>query len=58
MRVKDKFFEKTKLIILILCFSQHLNAENFYAREISLPIYPSLSVESAKFVAKSIIKKN
>ena len=30
MRVKDKFFEKTKLIILILCFSQHLNAENFY----------------------------
>ena len=30
MRVKDKFFEKTKLIILILCFSQHLNAENIY----------------------------
>ena len=30
MRVKDKFFEKTKLIILILCFSQHLNAENLY----------------------------
>ena len=30
MQVKDKFFEKTKLIILILCFSQHLNAENFY----------------------------
>ena len=32
MRVKDKFFEKTKLIILILCFSQHLNAENFYEK--------------------------
>ena len=30
MRVKDKFFEKTKLIILILFFSQNLNAENFY----------------------------
>ena len=30
MRVKDKFFEKTKLIILILFFSQHLNAESFY----------------------------
>ena len=30
MQVKDKFFEKTKLIILILFFSQHLNAENFY----------------------------
>ena len=25
--------------------------------EISLPIYPSLSIESAKFVAKSIIYK-
>ena len=33
------------------------NAESFYAREISLPIYPSLSIESAKFVAKSIIYK-
>ena len=30
MQVKDKFFEKTKLIILILFFSQNLNAENFY----------------------------
>ena len=30
MRAKDKFFEKTKLIILILFFSQNLNAENFY----------------------------
>jgi outer membrane lipoprotein-sorting protein len=30
MRAKDKFFEKTKLIILVLCFSQHLNAENIY----------------------------
>ena len=32
MRVKDKFFEKTKLIILILFFSQHLNAENVYEK--------------------------
>ena len=32
MQVKDKFFEKTKLIILILCFSQNLNAENFYEK--------------------------
>ena len=32
MRVKDKFFEKTKLIILILCFSQNLNAENLYEK--------------------------
>ena len=35
-----------------------INAENFYAKEISLPIYPSLSIESAKFVAKSIININ
>ena len=32
MRAKDKFLEKTKLIILILCFSQNLNAENFYEK--------------------------
>ena len=32
MRVKDKFFEKTKLIILILFFSQNLNAENLYEK--------------------------
>jgi outer membrane lipoprotein-sorting protein len=30
MQAKDKFFEKTKLILLILCFAQNLNAENFY----------------------------
>ena len=32
MLVKDKFFEKTKLIILILCFTQNLNAENLYEK--------------------------
>jgi len=32
MLVKDKFLEKTKIIILILCFSQNLNAENLYEK--------------------------
>ena len=32
MRAKDKFFEKTKLIILILFFSQNLYAENIYEK--------------------------
>ena len=35
MRVKDKFLEKTKLIILILCFSQNINAENLYEKIIN-----------------------
>ena len=32
MQVKDKFLEKTKLFILILCLSQNLNAENLYEK--------------------------
>ena len=32
MRAKDKFLEKIKFIILILCFSQNLNAENLYEK--------------------------
>ena len=32
MRAKDKFLEKTKLIILILCFSQNLYAGDLYEK--------------------------
>ena len=32
MRVRDKFLEKIKLIIIILCFTQNLNAENLYEK--------------------------
>ena len=33
-----------------------LNVENFYNKEISLPIFPSLSIETAKYVASCILK--
>ena len=32
------------------------NVENFYNKEISLPVFPSLSIETAKYVARCIIK--
>ena len=52
MRVKDKFLEKTKLIILILCFSQNLNAENLYE---NISNYnDELKNSSASFIQKNI----
>jgi UDP-4-amino-4,6-dideoxy-L-N-acetyl-beta-L-altrosamine transaminase len=32
------------------------NSENFYKKEVSLPIHPSLSVETIKIIVKSIFK--
>jgi outer membrane lipoprotein-sorting protein len=52
MRVKDKFFEKTKLIILILCFSQNLNAENFHDKIFSYN--NELKNSSANFIQTNI----
>ena len=52
MRVKDKFFEKTKLIILILCFSQNLNAENIYDKIFNYN--NELKNSSAKFMQTNI----
>ena len=52
MRAKDKFLEKTKLIILILCFSQNLNAENLYE---NISNYnDELKNSSASFIQKNI----
>ena len=52
MQAKDKFFEKTKLIILILCFSQNLNAENFYEK--ILNYNNELRNSSASFIQTNI----
>jgi outer membrane lipoprotein-sorting protein len=52
MRVKDKFFEKTKLVILILCFSQHLNAENIYDKIFNYN--DELKNSSANFIQTNI----
>ena len=52
MRVKDKFFEKTKLIILILCFSQNLNAENLYEKIFNYN--DELKNSSANFIQTNI----
>ena len=52
MQVKDKFFEKTKLIILILCFSQNLNAENFYKK--IFDYNDELKNSSANFIQTNI----
>ena len=52
MRVKDKFFEKTKLIILILCFTQNLNAENIYDKIFNYN--NELKNSSAKFMQTNI----
>ena len=52
MRVKDKFFEKTKLIILILCFSQNLNAENLYEKIFNYN--DGLKNSSASFIQTNI----
>ena len=52
MRVKDKFFEKTKLIILILCFSQNLNAENLYEKIFNYN--DELKNSSASFIQTNI----
>jgi len=52
MQVKDKFFEKTKLIILILCFSQNLNAENIYDKIFNYN--NELKNSSAKFMQTNI----
>ena len=52
MQAKDKFFEKTKLIILILCFSQNLNAENFYEK--ILNYNNELKNSSANFIQTNI----
>ena len=52
MRVKDKFFEKTKLIILILCFSQNINAENLYEKIFNYN--DELKNSSASFVQTNI----
>ena len=52
MRAKDKFFEKTKLIILILCFSQNLNAENLYEKIFNYN--DELKNSSANFIQTNI----
>jgi len=52
MRVKDKFLEKTKLIILILCFSQNLNAENLYEKIFNYN--DELKNSSANFIQTNI----
>ena len=52
MRVKDKFFEKIKLIILILCFSQNLNAENLYEKIFNYN--DELKNSSASFIQTNI----
>ena len=52
MQVKDKFFEKIKLIILILCFSQNLNAENFYEKIFNYN--DELKNSSANFIQTNI----
>jgi outer membrane lipoprotein-sorting protein len=52
MRAKDKFFEKTKLIVLILCFSQNLNAENLYEKIFNYN--DELKNSSANFIQTSI----
>ena len=52
MRVKDKFFEKTKLIILILCFTQNLNAENLYEK--IFKYNDELKNSSANFIQTSV----
>ena len=52
MRVKDKFLEKTKLIILILCFSQNLYAGDLYEK---IFIYnDELKNSSANFIQTNI----
>ena len=52
MRAKDRFFEKTKLIIFILCFSQNLNAENLYEKIFNYN--NELKNSSANFIQTSI----
>tara|TARA_B100001059_G_scaffold74235_1_gene71838 strand:- start:1375 stop:1959 length:585 start_codon:yes stop_codon:yes gene_type:complete len=52
MRAKDKFFEKTKLIVLILCFSQNLNAGNLYEKIFNYN--DELKNSSANFIQTSI----
>ena len=52
MRAKDKFFEKTKLIILILCFTQNLNAENLYEKIFNYN--DALKNSSANFIQTNI----
>ena len=52
MRVKDKFLEKTKLIILILCFTQNLNAENLYEKIFNYN--DKLKNSSASFIQTNI----
>ena len=52
MRAKDKFLEKTKLIILILCFTQNLNAENIYEKIINYN--DELKNSSANFIQTNI----
>ena len=52
MRAKDKFFEKTRLIILILCFTQNLNAENLYEKIFNYN--DALKNSSANFIQTNI----
>jgi outer membrane lipoprotein-sorting protein len=52
MQAKDKFFEKTKLIILILFFSQNLNAENLYEKIFNYN--DELKNSSASFIQTNI----
>ena len=52
MLVKDKFCEKTKLIILILCLSQNLNAENLYEKIFNYN--DELKNSSANFIQTNI----
>ena len=52
MQVKDKFFEKTKLFILILCFTQNLNAENLYEKMFNYN--DELKNSSANFIQTNI----
>ena len=52
MRAKDKFFEKTRLIILILCLSQNLNAENLYEKIFNYN--DELKNSSANFIQTNI----
>ena len=52
MRVKDKFLEKISLLILTLCFSQNLKAENIYEKIFNYN--DALKNSSARFIQTNL----